>query len=191
MDAQRHNVTQALRRVHAGDDEAAHRLWAMVYGTLREIAHRELNGERRGHTLSTTALVHDAYFKLFGQVQVAWQSRSHFFALACRAMRQILVEHARRRNRHKREGARRHVPLEEAAALAVTQPDDLLALDAALTNLAAWDERLAKIVECRFFGGLSNEETAAVLEVSTRTVERDWRKARAYLFEMFSRDDAV
>ena len=189
MDAQPRSVTQALVAARAGDEAAVRRLWAMVYGELRGIAHRELLGERRGQTLSTTALVHDTYFKLVDQSRITWQDRAHFYALSCRAMRQILVEHARRRHTKKREGARRQVPLEEAMELAATHPGDLLALDAALTRLAAGDERLGQVVECRLFGGLSAEETAEVLGVSTRTVVRDWRRARAYLFRMLSMDE--
>ncbi len=189
MDAQTHNVTQALVAAREGNEAAAHRLWAMVYDELRGIAHRELRGERRGQTLSTTALVHDAYFKLVDQTRVAWQDRAHFYALSCRAMRQILVDHARRRNAKKREGARHAVPLEEAMELAVTHPGELLALDEALTRLGALDERLVQVVECRLFGGLSVEETAEVLGVSARTVARDWRRARAHLYRMLDMDE--
>lgn len=189
METQTHTVTQVLHASRTGDEAAAHQLWAMVYDELRGIAHRELRGERRGQTLSTTALVHDAYFKLVDQTCVVWQDRAHFYALSCRAMRQILVEHARRRNAKKREGARHVIPMEEAMALAATHPGDLLALDEALTRLAALDERLVQVVECRLFGGLSVDETAEVLGVSARTVARDWRRARAHLYRMLDMDE--
>ncbi len=189
MKTQIHGVTRALLAACAGDAAAANQLWAMVYGELRGIAHRELRGERRGQTLSTAALVHDAYFKLVGQTRIAWRDRAHFYALSCRAMRQILVEHARRRNAKKREGAKHKVTLEEAMDLVVTQPEDVSVLDEALAQLGALDERLVQIVECRFFGGLSNAETAAVLNVSTRTVERDWRRAKAHLFRILTTEE--
>ena len=182
------DVTEVLHAAAAGDDAAAERLWPLVYAELHRIAARELGGERAGHTLSPTGLVHEAYFKLVDPSQVAWRGRAHFYAVSCRAMRQILVDHARRRNAQKREARRRQVPLDEALAVAATDAEDLLAVDAALDRLTAFNARLGRVVECRFFGGLSVEETAAVLETSTRTVERDWRRAKAYLYRLLHDD---
>lgn len=181
METGTHQVTQCLRDARAGDEAAAQRLWGIVYEELRRIAHRELLRERRGHTLSTTALVHEAYLKLIDQQQVVWQDRSHFFALSCTAMRRILVDYARRRNAQKRAAGKDHVPLDEALAVADTRAQELVALDEALEQLSAFDTRLERVVECRFFGGLSVEETAEVMKSSVRTVERDWRRAKIYL----------
>jgi RNA polymerase sigma factor (TIGR02999 family) len=182
MEARQGDVTQALRTA-ASDEEAAARLWAMVYDRLRGMAHHELLGERRGHTLATTALVHEVYLRLVDETRISWRDRAHFYALACRAMRHILVDYARQRNAQKRQGRRHEVPLEEALGMASDRSEDLVALDEALEQLAARDERLGRVVECRFFGGLSSEETAEVLGSSLRTVERDWSRARAYLYQ--------
>ena len=187
-DPQQHDVTQALLDAYDGDKVAEDRLWAIVYPRMREIAHRELLGERRGQTLNTTALVHEAYLKLVDQTRCTWRNRAQFFALACRAMRRILVDHARHRNAQRRQAQKDPVPLEAAVAIAETRSEDLLALDEALTRLAAMNERLGKVVECRFFGGLSVEETAEVLGVSTRTVERDWKRAQAHLYRALHND---
>jgi RNA polymerase sigma factor (TIGR02999 family) len=181
MEPQQHEITRALLEAGDGDEAAAGRLWAMVYEELRQIAHRELLGERRGHTLSTTALVHEAYLRLVDQTRITWQNRSHFFALSCKAMRRILVDFARRRNAEKRQAQKEKVPLEEAAMMATSRSAELVALDEALERLSARDPRLGQVVECRFFGGLSVKETAEVLGIAKRTVERDWSRALAYL----------
>jgi len=183
MNLLQHDITQALLEAYGGDKAAEERLWAMVYAELREMAHRELLGEQRGQTLSTTALVHEAYFKLVDQTRCTWHNRAQFFALACRAMRRILVDHARRRNAHKRKAQKHPVPLEEAVVMAASRGEDLIALDEALTRLSQMDGRLGQVVECRFFGDLSVEETAEVLGVSTRTVERDWKRAQTHLYQ--------
>lgn len=173
-----------LQEARAGDDRAAGKLWGAVYDELRRIAHRELGGGyRASETMSTTALVHEAYLKLVDGARAGAESRTHFFALSCRAMRQILIDHARRRMAQKRGGGAAHIPLENAVAVAEERAEALLALDEALTRLAALDPRLEQVVECRYFGGLSVEETAAIVGTSPRTVERDWSRAKAYLMQ--------
>jgi RNA polymerase sigma factor (TIGR02999 family) len=170
------------------DPSADARVWSHVYEELRAVAHRELRRERPGHTLVTTDLLHEAYLKLVGQTELARRDRAHFFAVACRAMRQVLVDYARKRNAEKRAPAKRAVTFQEAVDLARTGPRDLLALDEALSRLSAFNERLGLVVELRFFGGLTTEEAAEVLDVSPRTVERDWARARAYLYRMLKPD---
>ena len=184
------NLTQVLLDAYDGDQDAADRLWVLVYPEMRQMAHRELFGERRGQTLNTTALVHEAYIKLIDQNRCTWQNRAQFYALACKIMRRILVDHARHRNAQKREGRQNQVALEDAAVMATTRSEDLLALDEALTLLAQRDERLADLVECRFFGGLSVEETAEVLGLSVRTVARDWKRAQTHLYRALRPDAA-
>lgn len=174
------DITQLLVDAYAGRPDASDELWAAVYGQLRQIAHRELRGDQ-GHTLSTTALVHEAYLKLVDPHRVSPESRTHFFALSCRAMRSILVDYARRRQAQKRGGAQQHVPLEDALVAAESRADELVALDEALNRLATFAPRLVQVVECRYFGGLSVEETASVLGASVRTVEREWTRAKLYL----------
>ena len=183
MDAQTHEITQLLLAAFNGDADAANQLWDAVYQELQRIAHRELRGERPGHTLNTTALVNEVYLKLVDQKRpIPLQNRRHFFALACRAMRQILVNHARARNAQKREGRKLEVSLLEAEALSVKPDQDLLALDEALTRLEAWEPRQAQVIELRFFGGYSMKEIADLLDIGIRTVQLDWEKARTYLY---------
>ncbi len=189
-DAEQHDITQVLLDAYGGDPNAADRLWGLVYTQMREIAHRELFGEQRGQTLSTTALVHEAYLKLVDQKRCTWQNRAQFFALACRAMRRILVDHARHRDAQKRLTQKNQVPLDKAVAMAEERSENLIALDEALTQLAARDERLGRLVECRFFGGLSVEETAEVLGISARTVARDWNRAQVHLYRALRSDAA-
>jgi RNA polymerase sigma factor (TIGR02999 family) len=153
----------------------------LVYDELRAIARRRLKAERVGHTLTTTALVHEAYLKLVQLDRMQWQSRAHFLAIAAQAMRNILVNYALRRKRLKRGGGARRVPLDEAAQLPAAEADRILAFDAALERLAAFDQRHARIVECRFFGGMTIEETAVALDISAATVKRDWTLLRAWL----------
>ncbi len=183
MEAQEHEITQILLDAYDGDEDAANKLWEMVYRELQQIAHRELRRERPDHTLSTTALVHEAYLKLVDHTRITWRNRAHFFALACRAMRRILVNYARDRNVQKRQTQKHKVPLDEAMLMAEERSEELVALDEALTRLAARDERLGQVVECRYFGGFTTKETAEVMGISTRTVERDWERARAYLYK--------
>lgn len=173
------NVTQLLLAWEGGDEAARDELIPLVYETLRRIARHHLRGERASHTLQTTALIHEAYLKLVEQ-SVSWQSRAHFFGIAARVMRQILVDYARARQRLKRGGDRERISL-AAAEEAQEQAADLLALDKALETLADVDPQRSRIVELRFFGGLTIDETAQVMGISTPTVERGWRAARAWL----------
>lgn len=176
-------ITGLLDAARRGERAAGERLWAVVYDELKHIAHRELARER-GTTLSTTGLVHEAYFKLGGTAGVAAQDRRHFYGLACRAMRQVLVDRARRHRAEKRGGGAVAVTLERAAPAAPDRAADLLELDDALERLGTINERLVRVVECRFFGGLSFPEIAETLDVPLRTAERDWQRARAYLYRM-------
>jgi RNA polymerase sigma factor (TIGR02999 family) len=175
------DVTALLVRLSDGEEAALDELLPVVYEELRAIAHNQLRGERSDHTLRTTELVHEAYMKLVNQSDVDWQDRQHFFAVAARAMRQVLVDHARRRTADKRGGNEPDVPLERVTLPRETKVEELVALDDALERLAERDERAAKVVECRFFGGYTIAETADVLDVSRSTVKRDWRAARAWL----------
>src|SRR5262245_38056813 len=174
------DITGLLRAWRAGDGRAFDALLTLVYEELRRVARGQLGRERRGHTLSTTAVVHEAYFKLADQKRVQWADRSHFFAVATQAMRRILVDYARRYRAEKRGGALERVSLSEAM-LVEERADNLIALDEALCELAGVDSRLSSVVECRFFGGLTEEETAEVLGVTARTVRRDWTRAKGWL----------
>lgn len=177
-------VTELLHQAGAGDPTAAAAVFPLVYDELRQLAHRQLRRESSGHSLNTTALVHEAYLKLVDQTRAQIRDRAHFFAVAATAMRRILVDHARRHGAAKRGAGARRVPLEMVDGLAPDERADLLvALDTALVRLAALDERQARVVECRFFGGLTEEETAEALGTSTRTVKRDWAKARSWLYQ--------
>ena len=173
--------TELLLSLSQGNRAALNDLIPLVYQELRAIARRRLRHERPGHTLNTTALVHEAYLKLIELDRVQWQSRAHFLAIAAQAMRNILVSHARARKRLKRGGGAHHVPLDESVGLPVTEVDRILALDAALEELAELNPRHARVVELRFFGGMTLEETAAVLEVSPATAKRDWSLLRRWL----------
>lgn len=174
------DITGLLLAWRAGDRSALDRLFPLVYDELRRIAHRQLGRERSDHTLGTTALVHEGYLRLVDQTRARWEDRAHFFAVAARAMRRILVDYARRHRAAKRGGAR--VSLDDATLLADERADTLVALDEALTRLTDVDERLGRVVECRFFGGLTEEETAEALGVTARTVRRDWVKAKGWLY---------
>ena len=175
------SLTGMLQAWAKGDLEARDRLLPIVYGELRKQAARQLRSERAGHTLQPTALVHEVYLRLAQPRRVPWESRAEFFAAAAQAMRRILVDHARKRAAAKRAGNWTRVELPADVAIAGKNEVDLLALDDALDRLAALDPRHARIVELRFFGGLSVPETASVLKVSTATVKRDWALARAWL----------
>src|SRR5436305_8372968 len=176
-------ITKLLQTWSDGDPEAAQRVLPLVYEELRNIACRQLRRERGGHTLQATAVVHEAYLRLQGQAGFEWPSRAHFFAFAAHLIRRILVDHARHRNRAKRGGGLERVTLAEAADLAPERAPDLVALDAALTSLEALDCRKAAVVELRFFAGLTLDETAEHLGVSPETVGREWRRARAWLYD--------
>jgi RNA polymerase sigma factor (TIGR02999 family) len=196
-DAHQQEITEALAALSRGTPEAMDRLMPLVYRELKAIAHRQLRAESSGHTLSTTAVVHEAYFRLAEQSRVEWADRGQFFAIAARAMRRVLIDYARQHAAVRRGGpGRSSVALEllehgDSPAISVPQrAESLLALDEALENLRRMDERLARVVECRFFAGLSELETAEALGLSQRTVARDWRMARAWLHEAL-RDDTA
>lgn len=176
------DVTRLLEAARSGNSKALDELYPLVYQDLRGVAHRALGGNRPGDTLNTTALVHEAYLKLHGASAFEPVDRRHFFAVAARAMRQIVVDHARGRAALKRGGAYHRVDLDAATIPATESGAAILALEDALRKLGELDGRLAQVVELRFFGGLTVEETADVLQIDPRTVKRDWRKARAVLY---------
>lgn len=177
------DITALLRRIESGDRAAFDALFETVYGELRRIARGQLRRAAHEQTLGTTALVHEAYVKLSGGSGWSTRDRAHFFALTAQAMRQVLVDHARRRLRDKRGGGRVPVPIDGLDLPVIERAEELVALDAALARLEAEDAALARLVEQRFFAGLSVEEIAALRDVSDRTVKRHWRLARAFLFE--------
>jgi RNA polymerase sigma-70 factor, ECF subfamily len=175
------DVTGLLLAWRDGDNAALERLIPLVYRELRTLAHARMRREHPGLTLQTTALVHEAYVRLVEARHVSWQNRSHFYALCAQAMRRIVVDAARTRHSLKRGGRAEHVPLDEARVASPARDDDVLALDEALTDLAKADSRKSRVVELRYFGGLSVEETAEVLRVSPQTVMREWKMARLWL----------
>lgn len=177
-----HEVTSLLTAWSDGDQTALDRLTPLVYGELRKLAHRYMSRERPGHMLQTTALVNEAYLRLVDQKDVNWQNRAHFFAVAAQVMRHILIDHARSQTRRKRGGEAQLLSLDEAAVMSQERAAELLALDEALDELARIDPRRSRVVELRYFGGLSIEETAEVLKVQPTTVSRDWRWAKAWLY---------
>ena len=175
------DITQALEQFSAGDRDALDRLLPAVYDQLRRMAERELRGERVGHTLSPTALVHEAYLKLVRLDRITWQGRAHFFGACAQAMRRILISHARHKNAGKRGSGAAHASIDDVVVAASERPEALLALDDALDRLAALSPRQAKVVECRYFAGMEIEEVAEVVGASPATVKRDWTAARAWL----------
>jgi RNA polymerase sigma factor (TIGR02999 family) len=175
------DITRLLNELRDGQGDALDRLMPVVYDDLRRVARAQLRRLRPGETLDTNGLVHEAYLRLADQAGAAWNDRGHFFAVSAVAMRQIVVDYARRKARQKRGGDHVLVPLDEAAEPAAREAQDVIDLDGALTRLAALEPRLAKVVECRYFAGLSEDETAAALGVSVRTAQREWYKARAWL----------
>jgi len=182
-------LTQWLIAWSQGDESALNRLIPLVHEELRRLAKRYMRrerGQRPGHTLQTTALVNEAYLRLIDANQVQWQNRAHFFAISARLMRRILVDYARAHSYAKRGGGAQHIQLEEAAVFTKESATDLVALDDALDALATIDERKTRVIELRFFGGLSVEETAEVLKVSPDTVMRDWRLAKSWLLRELS-----
>jgi len=186
MTHQPEEVTQLLLDWSNGDQAAFDALMPLVYNQLRQMAHRYMSQERPGHTLQTTALVNEAYLRLIDQRQVHWQNRAHFFAVAAQAMRRILIDHARKQRYAKRGGGARKISLDEAAVMSQERAADLLALDEALKSLAAIDPQQSRVVELRFFGGLTIEETAQVLRLSVDMVKREWATAKAWLFREMS-----
>jgi RNA polymerase sigma factor (TIGR02999 family) len=181
METSPDEVTRLLRDWGGGNQQALELLVPLIYNELRHLAHNFLYRERSSHTLQTTALVHEAYLKLIDQREARWQNRGHFFAIAAQAMRRILVDSARRHTALKRGGAAENLSLDEAANLSLEPDPILLPLDEALNKLAEIDPRQSQIVELRFFGGLTIEETAEVMKLSSDTIKREWAMARAWL----------
>lgn len=185
MDEVRHRpdeITEMLKAWGDGDCSVAERFMPLIYDELRRQAHRYLNRERPNHTLQTTALVHEAYLRLIEQRNVSWQNRAHFFGLSAQMMRRILVNYAVSRQREKRGGAAEVIQLDDTIQVgAIEKRVDLIALDEALNRLEKLDERQAKVIELRYFGGMSIEETAEVMAISPATVKREWNMARAWL----------
>lgn len=182
-------ITQLLLAWSDGDRAALERLMPLVYDELRRIAGRYMRGQRAGHTLQTTALVNEAYLKLIDSSRVNWQNRTHFFAISAQLMRRVLVDFARAKNSLKRGGERIQISLDERIEARAGEPEtDLVALDEALEALAKLNQRQSQIVELRYFGGLTEEEIAETLNISTRTVRRDWSAARAWLFRTLKAD---
>jgi RNA polymerase sigma factor (TIGR02999 family) len=176
-------ITLLLKACSIGEPDAFDRLMPLVYDDLRAIAHRRLRLERAGHTLGTTAVVHEAYVKLVDQASATWRDRAHFYAVSARVIRNLLIDYARERKAAKRGGGAILLPLDEQLAGEPPRTIELLALDEALTDLGRRDGRLERLIECRFFGGMTMQETAETMGVSLSTAERDWRRARAYLFD--------
>ena len=176
------DATQLLLEWEGTNRDVVDRLMPLVYDELRRLAHRHLRRERSDHTLQTTALVHEAYLNLINQDRVRWKNRAHFFAIAARVMRRILLMHARKKQALKRGGGHAHVSIDEVPVVSNENPEELIALDDALARLEELDERLPRVVECRYFGGLTVRETAEALDVSPATVKRDWRTAKAWLY---------
>jgi RNA polymerase sigma factor (TIGR02999 family) len=183
-----HEITRLLQAWGLGDEGALEQLMPLVYNELRRLAHHYIAAEKPGQTLQTTALVHEVYLRLVDVDNVDWQNRAHFYGICARLMRRILIDFARSRNYQKRGGNFPHVELEEAATVSGVVGSELLAVDEALKQLAKIDTRKAEVVELRFFGGLTVEETAAVLRVSPETVMRDWKLAKAWLLRELSHE---
>jgi RNA polymerase sigma factor (TIGR02999 family) len=190
-DASSQEITQLLLAWGAGDEDALAQLMPLVLDELRSLARSYMNRQRPGHTLQTSALVNEAYLRLVDSSRVQWKSRAHFFAVSAQLMRRVLVDFARARQNLKRGGGARKVSLDEALVVASGQGEELIALDDALTTLAALNPRQSRIVELRYFGGLSEEETAEALGVSVRTVRRDWSLARAWLYRELNQSDPL
>ena len=178
-----HEISQLLAEWSDGNQAALDQLYPLVYDELRRLAHRYLRRERKGHTLQTTALINEAYLRLVDQRHVRWENRSHFFGIAAKMMRRILVDHARRYEYAKRGGGAVKISLDEVAVVAKERARELLLLDEAIASLAKIDARRSHVVELRFFAGLSNEEIGEVLNISGNTVMRDWNLARAWLYK--------
>ena len=181
------DVTQLLSAIDSGDRKAAEELLPLVYDELRRLAAHRLAGERCQHTLQPTALVNEAYLELVGQGDIDWRNRSHFFGIAAQLMRRILVNYARQKKAQKREGSRQRVELSDTLAIVEDRLDEIIAVDAALDRLAELDPRQARIVELRFFTGLTEDETAEALDISPRTVKREWTVAKAWLHSELNR----
>lgn len=190
MSSTEHDVTKLLRDWSDGEQQAFDELLPIIYNELHRLAHNYLNRERDDHTLQTTALVHEAYLKLVDQNNVQWQNRSHFFAIAAQAMRRILIDNARRHAANKRGNTPEKLSLDDAATISVERNENLLALDDALKQLEAIDPQQSRVIELRYFGGLTIEETAEVLNLSPATVKREWAMARAWLYKSITGSSA-
>lgn len=177
------NITQMLLAWSSGDEQALDKLIPIVHDELHRIAARHMKGERRGHTLQTTALLNEAFEKLVERKNVQWKNRAHFFAIAAQIMRRILIDHARTRLRAKRGQRGQKISLEHVALVSESRAEELISLDRALIALAEIDPRKSRIVELKFFGGLTTEEIAELEQVSSRSIEREWRKAKAWLYD--------
>ncbi len=185
-----HDVTQMLVAWSNGDEGALDSLMQLIYAELHRLASHYMRNEGPNHILNTTALVNEAYLRMVNQTHVSWQNRAHFFAVSAQAMRSILIDMARGRSRLRRGGGSRHVSLDEALVFSEGRAEELIALDDALAELAKLDERKSRIVELRYFGGLKAEETAEVLKISVATVEREWKRARAWLYSELKKTGA-
>ncbi|HAY36777.1 MAG TPA: RNA polymerase subunit sigma-70 [Bacteroidetes bacterium] len=181
-------VTQLISAHRNGDNHAGDRLFALVYDELHTMARRQLRYRKPGETLNTTGLVHEAYLKIFDRDKSGWNDRVHFFSVTAKAMRQILVDYARRVNAEKRGGGAHHTEIQASLISDSKESVDILDLDEAIKQLEELNPRLATIVECRFFGGMSIEETGALLDVSSRTIDRDWLKAKSFLYIALNED---
>ena len=179
-------ITRLLEACAAGERDALDQLWPLVYDDLRAIAHKRLRLERREHTLNTTAIVHEAYMKLVDPQTATWRDRAHFFAVSAKVIRNLLIDYARERGAAKRGGGAIHLPISDELAGERPRTVELLALHEAMEALGRRDPRLEQVIECRFFGGMTMEETAETLDISISTAERDWRRARAYLYRALS-----
>jgi RNA polymerase sigma factor (TIGR02999 family) len=184
-----HRVTQLLQQWSHGDNAALAELIPLIYEELRRLAHHYMEGERPGHTLQTTALVNEAYLRLAGQTHPNWQSRAHFFAVAARAMRGILVNYAKSNQAQKRGGGAARIELDEAAILSPEQSKEIVDLHEALERLATLNSRKARVVELKYFGGLNHDEIAEVMKISTVTVRRDWMFAKTWLYDELQNAD--
>jgi RNA polymerase sigma-70 factor, ECF subfamily len=184
-----HRVTQLLQQWSQGDDSALTELTPLVYEELRRLAHHYMEGERPDHTLQTTALVNEAYLRLADQTNPNWQSRAHFFAVAARAMRRILVNYAKSNRAQKRGGGAARIELDEAAILSPEQSKEIVDLHEALERLATLNSRKARVVELKYFGGLNHDEIAEVMKISTVTVRRDWMFAKTWLYDELQNAD--
>jgi RNA polymerase sigma factor (TIGR02999 family) len=188
QDSSQQNITLLLEDCVNGKKNAVNELLPLVYNELKRISSKYLHEEYRNHTLQTTELVHEAYIKLVGGQEINWQNRAHFFGIAANSMRQILVDYARKRNSQKRGEGKTHLSLDNVEEIAFQSDEDILALDEAMKKLESFDPDLSKVVELRFFAGLSVEETAKVLDRSASTVKREWSLARAWLFRELGKE---
>ena len=189
INERQHEVTRILHEWSRGDSAAVERLLPLVYDELRRLARGYFHGERRDHTLQPTALVHEAYVRLVDQTRVSWQNRAHFYGVAASMMRRVLIDNARAKATEKRGGAAARLSLDDIQVPLPQRASDLLALDEALERLAKIDARKSRIVEMRFFGGLSDDEIADLLQISTRTMLREWKKAKLWLYRDLSSED--